>query len=128
MKSKCKDIYVYEMSFKRNEKNIDADASMEVGIETNYARNNDAEKKDSRLILNMTVGDEEDEEQAFWFKIRIAGIFDWSDLSEEEAEEQIYAEGMDTLLSFARTYLHDMAEKAGLGGIILPILNLEEEN
>lgn len=128
MKSRCVDISVYSIQFRKNAKAKKGEMPMQVQIEANIARNANEEKKDSRLLLEMEVGEDGNEEQAFYFKIEVAGIFEWKDITEEEAKQEINEEGMEILLSFARTYLYDITEKSGLGGIVIPIMHFDKTN
>lgn len=126
MKSICRNISIYEMQYIRNLDLENAVPEIPVQAETNYARNNDNSEKDSRLLLKLEVGEQGKTECAFYFKLVLAGIFDWEELTPEEAEDEISTEGAEILMSFARTYFHDITEKSGVHGVVLPIIHYDE--
>lgn len=126
MKSTCKNISIYEMQYVRNLDAEKAGAEMPVQAESNYARNIDKSEKDSRLLLRLEVGEPGKTDCPFYCKMVLAGIFDWEELTPEEAEEEISTEGAEILMSFARTYFYDITEKSGVYGVVLPVIHYDE--
>lgn len=126
MDIRCRDICIFKLNFERffhDEDNLTTDENDEVGIpvnvDFNYAENINSEEKNSKLELHFTVGDKEGH-SICKFELVLAGIFEWDELSSDEAENQIMKEGAQTLFSFARTLFYDFTKNAGMPGLILP--------
>ena len=119
---KCDNVCVLEEKFVRSLEDEIKEMNLPVKLETNFAANIDEEANDAKLELLMEVGECELEQRPFYYKIVIAGIFSWYDVSKEEAEQEISLEGAEILCSFARTYFYEMLKKSNLNPIVMPLL------
>lgn len=103
---KCEEVCLFEEAFKRNLNDVEKKDNIPVKLETNFAPNTSKEVQDAKLELLMIIGEENAERYAFYYKIKVAGIFSWYEerMSIEEAQKEIELKGMEILYSFIRTY------------------------
>lgn len=119
------DVCVFEEVFSRNlEEDING-GELPVKVETNFAPNKDRNSNDAKLELLLEIGGSETDNNPFYYKIRLAGIISWEDMTLEEAKKTITSEGVEVLFSFARTYFYEALTRAKLNAIILPAINAE---
>lgn len=123
---KCEEVCLFEEAFKRNLNDVEKKDNIPVKLETNFAPNTSKEVQDAKLELLMIIGEENAERYAFYYKIKVTGIFSWYEerMSIEEAQKEIELKGMEILYSFIRTYFYDTLKKAGMDPIVLPPVRL----
>lgn len=121
----CAEIIVVKEKFVRNiSDNLKSDG-IPVKLETNFAPNVDEESNDAKLELHLIVGGEMENEYPFSYEIKVAGIFNWSDIPKEEAHKEISTEGIEVIYSFIRTYFYEALKRGGMSTIVLPTLNAD---
>ena len=121
----CEKILVLSVIFERKLDVEDGKVEIHIDVELNYAANKKKSEKNAKLEMLLTVGSKEKDQIPLYFSIRLAGIFGWESMTEQEAEGEINSQGAEVLMSFARTYLYDMMCKAGMEGIVLPLERFE---
>lgn len=120
---KCEDVCVLEENFLRNiEENV-IEGEIPVRLEKNFAPNLDPNVCNAKLELFMEIGSIKIAKHPFYYKIRIAGIFSWENMSVEVAEKEVSSDGGEILYSFIRTYFYETLKKANLNTVVLPSIN-----
>lgn len=120
MKSKCEKIEVINVEFRKNVNFQNCEKEIPVELRSDYASKK--KEKEARLILHLKIAErEQEQEYPFYCEIDVAGFFEWDEIEEKEAKEEIEEQGSEILFSFVRTYVYDLMQKSGMNPIILPV-------
>lgn len=122
----CVHIQLQEQFFKKNDEvTLQDEPNLPVTLSVQFCPNNDETQKNAKVELSVEIGTEKlyEEQQPFWFRIRLYGIFMWEEYSVEEVKTQVTREGAEILVSFARTYLYDTLNRADIDPCVFPVID-----